>query len=87
MPAISPAGLMIYDGQLFPEWRGNAFLGGLSAEALIRVEFDGDSAREAERYEMGARIREVEQGPAGAIWLLEDGRDKDHGRLLKLEPK
>jgi glucose/arabinose dehydrogenase len=86
VPAISPAGLMFYDGDLFPDWQGSAFLGGLSSEALIRVEFDGSNAREAERYEMRARIREVEQGPAGAIWLLEDGKDKDHGRLLKLEP-
>lgn len=83
MPAISPAGLIVYDGSQFPEWRGNAFLGGLSSEALIRVEIDGDNAREAERFDMGARIREVEQGPDGNIWLLEDGGD---GRMLELVP-
>jgi len=87
VPAISPAGLIFYDGDLFPGWKGSAFLGGLSSEALIRVEFDGDEAREAERFEMGARIREPEQGPDGAIWLLEDGDDEAHGRLLKLVPK
>jgi aldose sugar dehydrogenase len=81
-PVISPAGLMIYSGTLFPEWKGNIFIGGLSSESLIRVEVSGDTAKEAERYAMGARIREVEQGPDGAIWLLEDG-----GRLLKLTPK
>ena len=86
VPAISPAGLMFYDGDLFPEWQGNAFLGGLSSEALIRVEFDGDEAREAERFEM-ARIREVEQGPDSAIWILEDDRGSGEGRLLKLTPK
>jgi glucose/arabinose dehydrogenase len=48
---------------------------------LVRVEFDGEKAREAERYDMGERIREVEQGPDGAIWLLEDGVS---GRLLRL---
>jgi glucose/arabinose dehydrogenase len=88
VPAISPAGLIIYSGDLFPEWKGNAFLGGLSSEALIRVEIEGDTAREAERFEMGERIREVEQGPDGAIWLLED-EDNDAGeggRLLKLTP-
>lgn len=85
VPAISPAGLMIYDGALFPEWRGNAFIGGLSSESLVRVELEGDSAREAERFDMGQRIREVEQGPDGAIWLLEDGGN-DGGRLLKLTP-
>lgn len=85
VPAISPAGLMIYDGALFPEWRGNAFIGGLSSESLVRVELEGDSAREAERFDMGQRIREVEQGPDGAIWLLEDGGNNG-GRLLKLTP-
>jgi aldose sugar dehydrogenase len=81
-PVISPAGLMIYSGGLFPAWKGNIFIGGLSSESLIRVEVNGDTAKEAARYDMGARIREVEQGPDGAIWLLEDG-----GRLLKLTPK
>jgi glucose/arabinose dehydrogenase len=84
VPAISPAGLLIYDGDKFPDWQGNAFLGGLSSQALIRVEFDGENAREAERFEMGERIREVEQGPDGAIWILEDG---SNGQLLKLLPK
>jgi len=86
VPAISPAGLMIYSGDLFPDWQGNLFLGGLSSAALIRVEIDGESAAEAERFDMGQRIREVEQGPDGAIWLLEDERDGEGGRLLKLTP-
>ena len=51
--------------------------------AIIRVEFDGDRARETERYAFDARIREVEQGPDGALWVLED---RDGGRLLKLTP-
>jgi glucose/arabinose dehydrogenase len=89
VPAISPAGLIIYSGDLFPEWSGNAFIGGMSSQALIRVEIEGDSAAESERFEMGQRIREVEQGPDGAIWLLED-EDEDAGRggrLLKLTPR
>ena len=53
--------------------------------ALIRVEFDGDSAWEAERFEMGRRIREVQQGPDGAIWLLEGGRDERGGMGYLLE--
>lgn len=84
-PVISPAGLIVYSGALFPEWRGNIFIGGLSSKALIRVAVTGDTAREAARYAMGARIREVEQGPDGAVWLLEDG--ESGGRLLKLTPK
>ncbi|API59062.1 glucose dehydrogenase [Tardibacter chloracetimidivorans] len=82
-PVISPAGLIIYSGDLFPEWKGSALIGGLSSEALVRVAIDGQSAREAERFEMGRRIREVEQGPDGAVWLLEDDAG---GRLLKLTP-
>lgn len=81
VPAISPAGMAIYDGSEFPEWRGNAFIGGLSSQALVRVTLNGDGAREAERFEMGKRIREVEQGPDGALWLLED---RSGGRLLRL---
>jgi aldose sugar dehydrogenase len=88
VPAISPGGLIIYSGDLFPDWKGNAFLGGLSSEALVRVKIDGDSAVEAERFEMGERIREVEQGPDGAIWVLEDEDDDggEGGRLLRLTP-
>jgi glucose/arabinose dehydrogenase len=83
-PVISPAGFIIYSGELFADWRGDGFIGGLSSEALVRVEFDGEQAREAERFAMGARIREVEQGPEGAIWLLQDG--KSGGELLRLTP-
>lgn len=82
-PVISPSSLMIYSGSRFPQWQGDALIGGLSSRALVRVEFAGSEAREAARYDMGQRIREVEQGPRGAIWLLEDGED---GRLLRLEP-
>ncbi len=85
-PVISPSSLMIYSGSEFPDWRGDAFIGGLSSESLVRVEFDGESAREAQRFDMGRRIRAVEQGPDGAIWLLEGGRPGrgGNGYLLKL---
>lgn len=86
-PVISPAGFVIYDGALFPAWRGSGFIGGLSSKALVRVAFDGDTAREAERFDMGTRIREVEQGPDGAIWLLEDGMRGAQGGLMRLAPK
>lgn len=83
-PVISPAGLIFYNGALFPQWRGQALIGGLSSQALVRVRINGDaSATEVGRYAMGERIREVEQGPDGAVWLLEDG---DDARLLKLMP-
>ncbi len=83
-PAISPGGLMVYSGALFPAWRGDAFIAALGGEALIRVDLDGERATLGERWSTGARIREVEQGPDGAIWLLEDG---DDARLLRLAPR
>ena len=83
-PVISPSSLIFYSGRMFPQWRGSALIGGLSSKALIRVAISGNSAREAERWDMGERIREVEQGPDGAVYLLEDG---EGGRLLKLSPR
>jgi glucose/arabinose dehydrogenase len=83
-PVISPSSLMFYSGSEFPEWQGSAFIGGLSSESLVRVEFDGSTAREAQRFAMGKRIRAVEQGPDGAIWVLEDERSLSGGRLLRL---
>jgi len=81
-PVISPSSLLFYSGDVFPQWRGNAFIGGLSSQSLVRIEFAADgSAREAQRFRMGERIRAVEQGPDGALWLLED-----RGRLLRLTP-
>jgi glucose/arabinose dehydrogenase len=86
-PAISPAGLMIYSGKLWPQWRGDIFIGGLSSGALVRVDVDGADATKGEQWPMGTRIREVEEGPDGSIWLLEDGRQGADGKLLKLTPQ
>ncbi|CAN5194867.1 PQQ-dependent sugar dehydrogenase [soil metagenome] len=83
-PSISPAGLLYYTGAMFPQWRGSLFLGGLSSQALIRLSLNGETATKADQWPMNARIREVEQGPDGALWLLEDGDDGSQGRLLKL---
>src|SRR3546814_19784747 len=77
-PVISPSSLLIYSGAMFPDWQGDAFIGGLSSQALVRVEFDGDSAREAQRFDMGARIRAAEQGPDGEI-----GRASGRGRVCQ----
>jgi glucose/arabinose dehydrogenase len=83
-PVISPGGLVFYTGKLFAAWQGNALIPGLSSQALVRVEIDGDTASEVERFEMDSRLRAVTVGPEGAIWLLEDG---SRGRLLRLTPK
>lgn len=80
-PVISPGNLLVYQGDVIPEWKGNVLLAGLSSQALVRVAIDGDNAREVARYDMGRRIRDVAQGPAGDVWLLEDG---DGARLLRL---
>lgn len=82
-PVISPSSLVFYSGRMFPQWQGRALIGGLSSQSLVVVKIDGERAREETRYHMGNRIREVEQGPDGAIWLLED---KAGARLLKLTP-
>ncbi len=83
VPTVAPSGLIIYSGSQFPQWQGNAFISGLRSQALLRLSITNNQAKEVERFDMGNRIREVEQGPNGAIWLLEDGRN---GRLLKVMP-
>jgi glucose/arabinose dehydrogenase len=74
--------MIIYRGELFDGWRGNALVAGLSSESLVRIGLEGTPS-ELERYDMGERIRAVAEGPEGAVYLLEDGED---GRLLKLTP-
>jgi glucose/arabinose dehydrogenase len=86
-PVISPGNLIFYRGGLFAGWRGNALAAGLSSRAIVRIEIDGDKAREVARYDMGARIRSVVEGPDGALWVLEDERGDSAGRLLRLTPK
>ena len=80
-PVIAPGDMIIYSGEMFGPWKGNALIAGLASEALVRVVIDGDTATEAARYEIGGRLRSVEQGPDGSIWVAEDGPD---GRILRL---
>ena len=84
-PSVSPGSLLIYIGDKFPQWKGDALLGALSGEALIRVDIDGDKARKADQWPMGARIRAVDQGPDGSVYLLQDG--ESGGALLRLDPE
>lgn len=85
-PVISPSGMTIYSGALFPEWRGSFFLGALSRKALVRLVVEGDRVVGEERLltDLDARIREVVQGPDGALYLLTDATD---GRLLRVAPR
>lgn len=86
-PVISPGHLMLYSGDRFSDWRGDLLVAGLSSQAIVRIEINGENAREAERYPMGARIRSIVQGPTGDLWVLEDEDEDSLGRLLRLAPK
>jgi len=84
-PVIAPAGLAFYEGTMFPQWQGSALIGGLSAHALVRVAFGPDGRPdEADRWDMGARVRDVAVAPDGAVWIIEDSNP---GRLLRLTPR
>jgi aldose sugar dehydrogenase len=85
-PVIAPSGLTIYSGSLIPEWRGNFLIGGLVSRALVRLVMRGDRVVGEERIptDRKERVREVEQGPDGAIYLL---TDEENGRLLEVKPR
>jgi glucose/arabinose dehydrogenase len=83
-PSISPAGLIVYSGRQFPGWRGDALVPALSGKSLIRVDLNGVTARKAEEWPMDARIRAVDEGPNGSVFLLED--EDSGGRLVRLDP-
>jgi len=86
VPAIAPGNLMFYTGtQTFPQWNGSGFVGGLRTMCLNRIVFDGHGgAKSAERWSVGKRIRDVEEGPDGRPWMLEDA---DPGALIHITPK
>jgi glucose/arabinose dehydrogenase len=82
-PAISPSGMAFYTGDLFSGWRGDLLIGALGVRSLVRLTLDGDRVTGEERIKMGARIRNVRQGPDGAVYLL---TDQDDGAILRLTP-
>lgn len=84
-PVIAPSGMAFYTGDLFPQWKGNLFIGGLGARRLVRLELNGEKVTKEERL-LGAlneRIRDVRNGPDGALWLL---TDSSAGRILRVTP-
>lgn len=84
-PVIAPAGMSFYEGNLFAGWRGSVLIGGLQSRGLVRVAFRPDGQPyEADRFDLGHRIRDVAVAADGAIWIIEDEED---GRLLRLTPK
>jgi aldose sugar dehydrogenase len=82
-PVISPSGMAFYTGNAFPTWRGNLLIGGLSAQALVRLTLDGAQVTDEQRFAMDDRIRDVNQGPDGFLYLLTDNSD---GRILRIAP-
>ena len=85
-PVIAPGNLMFYRGtQTFPQWDGNGLISGMATTSLSRIIFDGHGgAKSAERWNVGKRIRDVEQGPDGSLWMLEDANP---GALIQVTPK
>jgi len=80
-PAISPSGFIFYQGSHFPEWRGNAFIGGLSGETLARIALQNGKPRSEERLPLNRRIRDIAEAKDGALLVLSDGKQ---GELLRL---
>ena len=84
-PIIAPGNLTFYKGAMFPQWNGSALIGGLATLTLNRITFDDKGgATPAERWFVGHRIRDVEVGPDGAVWLIEDANP---GGLYRVTPK
>jgi glucose/arabinose dehydrogenase len=85
VPSIAPSGMAFYDGERFPRWRGNAFVGALVDRSLVRLELDGERVVREERLFQGAigRIRDVRSGPDGYLYVLTDA---SKGVLARLEP-
>jgi glucose/arabinose dehydrogenase len=82
-PDIAPSGMLFYKGDRFPEWKGNLFVGGLDAQALVRLVLNGDRVVAEERLlaERHQRVRDIRQSPDGAVYLLAGSE------LLRLTPK
>jgi glucose/arabinose dehydrogenase len=83
-PIIAPGNLIFYKGAMFPAWNGSALMGGMATMTLNRIVISGATAKAAERWAVGHRIRDVEVGPDGSLWMLEDA---DQGGLFHVSAK
>ena len=85
VPSIAPSGMAFYSGRLVPAWRGNLFVGALAGQMLVRLEVSGDTVGREERLLTGLRerVRDVREGPDGALYLL---TDNSAGRILRVAP-
>jgi len=82
-PVIAPGDFLFYSGDMFADWQGDALIANLKEQNIVRGDMNGTQATEAARYDFGERLREIVEGPDGALYVLEDG---DNGRLRKLTP-
>jgi aldose sugar dehydrogenase len=82
-PAIAPSGLLLYRGNIFPDWEGNLFAGGLVSRSVIRIKLEGNKTIVQETIPVGQRVRDVRQGKDGFIYIL---TDEQAGQLIRLEP-
>ena len=82
-PVVSPSGMTFYTASVFPEWTGNLMLGSLTKQGVVRLALEGDRVVGEETLPLGARIRDVEQGPDGMVYVLVDQTD---GAVWRLEP-
>lgn len=85
VPSIAPSGMAFYTGRLFPKWDGSLFTGALAGMMLVRLSLHGDAVTGEERLlqNLNERIRDVRQGPDGALWLV---TDSSAGRVLRVAP-
>jgi glucose/arabinose dehydrogenase len=83
---IAPGNLMFYHGtKMFPQWNGSGFVSGLATMCINRIIFDGKGgAKAGERWDIGKRVRDIEEGPDGSLWILEDANP---GGLIHVTPK
>ncbi len=84
-PSIAPSGMDFYDGDQFPAWKGDIFLGALAHRHLRRLKLEGNVVIEQEvlLQDLGERVRDVKSGPDGFLYILTDSHD---GKILRLEP-
>jgi glucose/arabinose dehydrogenase len=83
VPSIAPSGMTFYTGSLFSAWKGDLFVGGLVSKGLVRLELEGDKVVKEERLDLRERVRDVREGPDGALWLTTDA---SAGRIVRLAP-
>ena len=85
-PDIAPAGIAFYSGKMFPAWNGNLFVSSLLGRYLVRLVLEGNRVVAEERLlkDLNARIRGVNEGPDGSLYVLTDGND---GKILRLVKK